>query len=158
MEAIQFPNVKSIQIVFNIFRQKPAESFFKEAKKRNVAIIARGPLASGLLTGEINKETKFPENDHRNYNINGKAFDVGDTFSGVNFEKGLMAVEKLKELLPDNFSLTELALKWILMHDEVSVVIPGAINKSQVQMNTNASDLEDISSSLLPKINSIYDD
>ena len=157
MEAIQFPNVKSIQIVFNIFRQKPAESFFKEAKKRNVAIIARGPLASGLLTGEINQETKFPENDHRNYNINGKAFDVGDTFSGVNFEKGLKAVEKLKELLPDNFSLTDLAIKWILMHDEVSVVIPGAKNKSQVLKNVQASDLEDISS-LLPKINSIYDE
>jgi aryl-alcohol dehydrogenase-like predicted oxidoreductase len=156
MEAIQFPNVKSIQIVFNIFMQKPAESFFKEAKKRNVAIIARGPLASGLLTGKINQETKFPENDHRNYNINGKAFDIGDTFSGVNFEKGLKAVEKLKTLLPDNFSLSELALKWILMHDEVSVVIPGAKNKSHVQMNTRASDLEDISS-LLPKINSIYD-
>ncbi len=157
MEAIQFPNVKSIQIVFNIFRQKPAESFFKEAKKRNVAIIARGPLASGLLTGKINQETKFPENDHRNYNINGKAFDIGDTFSGVNFEKGLKAVEKLKTLLPDNFSLSELALKWILMHDEVSVVIPGAKNKSQVQMNTNATDLKDISS-LLSKINFIYDE
>ena len=157
MEAIQFPNVKSIQIVFNIFRQKPAEAFLKEAKKRNVGIIVRGPLASGLLTGEINKETKFPENDHRNYNINGKAFDVGDTFSGVNFEKGLEAVEKLKDLLPDNFLLTDLALKWILMHDEVSVVIPGATNKSQVQMNTQATDLEDISS-LLPKINSIYDE
>ena len=157
MEAIQFPNVKSIQIVFNIFRQKPAESFFKEAKKRNVAIIARGPLASGLLTGKINQETKFPENDHRNYNINGKAFDIGDTFSGVNFEKGLKAVEKLKTLLPDNFSLSELALKWILMHDEVSVVIPGAKNKSQVQMNTSATDLKDISS-LLSKINFIYDE
>ena len=157
MEAIQFPNVKSIQIVFNIFRQKPAEAFLKEAKKRNVGIIVRGPLASGLLTGEINKETKFPENDHRNYNINGKAFDVGDTFSGVNFEKGLEAVEKLKDLLPDNFSLTDLALKWILMHDEVSAVIPGAKNKSQVLKNVQASDLEDISS-LLPKINSIYDE
>ena len=157
MEAIQFPNVKSIQIVFNIFRQKPAESFFKEAKKRNVAIIARGPLASGLLTGKINQETKFPENDHRNYNINGKAFDIGDTFSGVNFEKGLKAVEKLKDLIPNNFSLTDLALKWILMHDEVSVVIPGSTNKSQVQMNVQAADLEDISS-LLPKINSIYDE
>ena len=157
IEAIKFPNVKSIQIVFNIFRQKPAEVFFKEAKKRNVAIIARGPLASGLLTGEINQETKFPENDHRNYNINGKAFDVGDTFSGVNFKKGLKAVGKLKTLLPSNFSLAELALKWILMHDEVSVVIPGATNKLQVQTNVHASDLEDISS-LLPKINSIYDD
>ena len=157
MEAIKHPNVKSIQMVFNIFRQKPAEAFLKEAKKRNVAIIVRGPLASGLLTGEINKETKFAKNDHRNYNFTGEAFDVGDTFSGVNFEKGLEAVERLKDLLPDNFSLTDLALKWILMHDEVSVVIPGAVNKSQVQMNTKASDLEDVSS-LLPKINSIYNE
>ena len=157
MEAIKHPNVKSIQMVFNIFRQKPAEAFLKEAKKRNVAIIVRGPLASGLLTGEINKETKFAKNDHRNYNFTGEAFDVGDTFSGVNFEKGLEATERLKDLLPDNFSLTDLALKWILMHDEVSVVIPGAVNKSQVQMNTKASDLEDISS-LLPKINSIYNE
>ena len=157
MEAIQNPNVKSIQMVFNIFRQRPAEVFFKEAKKKKIAIIARGPLASGLLTGKFNKETKVAENDHRNYNINGKAFDVGETFSGVNFEKGLKAVEKLKTLLPDNFSLSELALKWILMHDEVSVVVPGAINKSQVQMNTKAVDLEDVSS-LLPKINSIYDE
>jgi len=157
MNAIQFPNVKSIQMVFNIFRQKPAEAFFKEAKKRNVGIIARGPLASGLLTGTINQETKFHGNDHRNYNFNGKAFDIGETFSGVNFEKGLKAVEKLKDLLPDNFSLTDLALKWILVHNEVSVVIPGATNKSQVQMNTHATDLEDISS-LLPKINSIYDE
>ena len=155
MEAIQNPNVKSIQMVFNIFRQRPAEVFFKEAKKRNVAIIVRGPLASGLLAGKINKETKFAENDHRNYNINGEAFDVGDTFSGVNFEKGLEAVEELKRLVPDNFSLSELALKWILMHDAVSVVIPGAVNKSQVQMNANVSNLEDISC-LLPKINSIY--
>ena len=108
MEAIQFPNVKSIQIVFNIFRQKPAEAFLKEAKRRNVGVIARGPLASGLLTGKINKETKFFENDHRNYNIDGKSFDIGDTFSGVNFEKGLEAVEKLKTLLPDNFSLSGL--------------------------------------------------
>ena len=157
MDAIQFPNVKSIQIIFNIFRQKPAETFFKEAAKRNVGIIARVPLASGLLTGKMNQESTFPQNDHRNYNINGDAFDVGETFSGVNFEKGLKVVEKLKDLLPDNFSLTDLALKWILMHDEVSVVIPGATNKSQVQMNTHAADLEDISS-LLPKINSIYDE
>ena len=157
MEAIQKPNVKSIQMVFNIFRQRPAEVLFKEAKKRNVAIIARGPLASGLLAGKFNRETKFAENDHRNYNINGKAFDMGDTFSGVNFEKGLEAVEELKKLVPDNFSLSEIALKWILMHDAVSVVIPGAVNKSQVQMNASVSDLEDISY-LLPKINSIYDE
>ena len=105
----------------------------------------------------MTQETTFPENDHRNYNINGEAFDVGETFSGVNFAKGLKAVEKLQDLLPDNFSLTDLALKWILMHDEVSVVIPGAKNKSQVQMNVQASDLVDISF-LLSKINSIYDE
>ena len=106
---------------------------------------------------EINSDTKFPENDHRNYNINRKAFDVGDTFSGVDFEKGIEAVAQLKKLLPKNISLSELALKWILSHDEVSVVIPGAVNKSQVQINANASEIENISY-LLPKINSIYDE
>nr|MBT6353499.1 aldo/keto reductase [Pelagibacteraceae bacterium] len=157
MDAIQFSNVKSIQIIFNIFRQKPAETFFKEAAKKNVAIIARVPLASGLLTGKMRRDSTFPKNDHRNYNINGEAFDVGETFSGVKFEKGLEAVEKLKELLPKNYSLADLALKWILMHDEISVVIPGAKNKAQAEMNLKASELEDISS-LLPDINSIYDE
>ena len=157
MDAIQFQNVKSIQIIFNIFRQKPAETFFKEAAKRDVSIIARVPLASGLLTGKMNQGSRFPQNDHRNYNINGDAFDVGETFSGVNFEKGLEAVEKLKGLIPDNYSLADLALKWILMHDEVSVVIPGAKNESQALMNLKASDLDEISS-LLPSINSIYDE
>ena len=157
MDAIQFPNVKSIQIIFNIFRQKPAEIFFKEAAKKKVAIIARVPLASGLLTGKMNKNSVFPENDHRNYNINGNAFDIGETFSGINFKQGLKVVEILKQLLPNNFSLTDLALKWILMHDEVSVVIPGAKNSSQVQTNVHASELENISS-LMPKINSIYDE
>ena len=156
LQAIRNPNVKSIQIVFNIFRQKPAETFFKEAKRKNIAIIARGPLASGLLSWKINKQTKFPENDHRNYNINGKAFDVGDTFSGVNFENGLKAVEELKKLVPDNFLLSTLALKWILSHDEVSVVIPGAANKSQVEINASTSDLGNISD-IIPQINSIYD-
>ena len=158
MDAIQYPNVKSIQIIFNIFRQKPAELFFKEAAKNNVAIIVRVPLASGLLTGKMNKDSSFPQNDHRNYNINGDAFDVGETFSGVNYEKGLMAVEKLKELIPSGFTLTDLALKWILMHEEVSVVIPGAKNREQVTNNVKASDLNDIDASLISKINSIYDD
>ena len=157
MEAIKNPNVKSIQLVFNIFRQKPTEVFFEEAKKKNIAIIVRGPLASGLLTGEINRNTKFAENDHRNYNINGEAFDVGDTFSGVDFEKGIEAVEKLKKLVPNNFSLSTLALKWILSHDAVSVVIPGAVNKSQVEMNASTSDLDSIND-IIPQINSIYNE
>jgi len=158
MDAIQYPSVKSIQIIFNIFRQKPAELFFKEAAKNNVAIIVRVPLASGLLTGKMNKNSSFPQNDHRNYNINGDAFDVGETFSGVNYEKGLMAVEKLKELIPSGFTLTDLALKWILMHEEVSVVIPGAKNREQATNNVKASDLNDIDASLISKINSIYAD
>ena len=157
LEAIKFPNVKSIQLVFNVFRQKPAEKFLNLAKEKKVAVIARGPLASGLLTGEIDANTKFADNDHRNYTINGEAFDIGDTFSGVNLKKGLVAVEKLKNLLPDNFSLSDLALKWILSHDAVTVVIPGATNKIHVGKNTKASDLEDISF-ILPKINSIYDE
>ena len=157
IEAIKFPNVKSIQLVFNIFRQKPIEFFLREARKRNIAIIARGPLASGLLTGKITKETKFSENDHRNYNLNGKAFDVGDTFSGVNFDKGIQAVEELKKIVPKDFSLSDLSLKWILAHKEISVVIPGATNKLEVRNNSRTSDLGDIEY-LLPKINSIYEE
>ena len=120
-------------------------------------MIARGPVASGLLTGCINKDTKFSENDHRNYNRNGEAFDVGDTFSGVNFEKGLLAVEKLKKILPKGFTLSDLALKWILQHKEITVVIPGAINKSQVDLNTNVSDLPDIDP-IMNDIKNIYDE
>ena len=156
LDAIQFPNVKSIQIIFNMFRQKPSEEFFKEAAKRNVAIIVRVPLASGLLTGKMTKDSSFPANDHRNYNIKGEAFDVGETFSGVNFEKGLLAVEELKQLLPENFTMADLALKWILMHDEVTVAIPGAKNKQQASLNINSVYLEEISS-LMPLIKNIYD-
>ena len=114
--ALENPNIKSVQLVFNIFRQQPAEWFFKLAKEKNVALIARGPLASGLLSGEFKESTKFAENDHRNYNRDGSAFDIGDTFSGVDFEKGLKAVSEIKKLLPPNVSLSQLALKWILMH------------------------------------------
>ena len=156
MDAIQFPNIKSIQIIFNMFRQKPSEEFFNEAAKKDVAIIARVPLASGLLTGKMNKDSSFPPNDHRNYNIKGEAFDVGETFSGVSFEKGLEAVEELKKLLPENFTLADFALKWILMHDEVTVAIPGAKNKQQASLNVNSIDLNEISS-LMPSIKNIYD-
>ena len=155
MEAINSKMLK-YTVSFNMFRQKPIECFLKEAKKRNIAIIARGPLASGLLGGSINKETKFPENDHRNYNIKGAAFDIGDTFSGVNFTKGVKAVEEMKKIVPKNFSLSNLALKWILSHKEITVVIPGAVNQKQVEQNTNVSEMDEISH-LFPKIKSIYD-
>ena len=155
MEAIKYPNVKSIQIIFNIFRQKPLEVFFKEAAKNNVAIIARVPLASGLLTGKMHKNSSFPKNDHRNYNIKGDAFDIGETFSGVNYERGLEVVEILKKIVPDDFTLSDLALKWILMHEEVSVVIPGAKNSDQVIKNTSSSSLPNIND-LMEKIEGIY--
>ena len=155
MEAIKYPNVKSIQIIFNIFRQKPLEVFFEEAAKNNVAIIARVPLASGLLTGKMHKYSSFPKNDHRNYNINGDAFDIGETFSGVDYERGLEVVELLKEIVPDDFTLSDLALKWILMHEEVSVVIPGAKNSEQVIKNTLSSSLPNIND-LMEKIEGIY--
>lgn len=153
--CIQRPHTKSVQIIFNMLRLKPAEEFFKIAKEKNIAIIVRVPLASGLLTGKMNTNSSFPENDHRNYNIKGDAFDVGETFSGVEFSKALEVVEELKPLIPDDFSLSQLALKWILMHDEVSVVIPGAKNSDQALKNISASALPDIPN-LMHKIENIY--
>ena len=155
LDAIKYPNVKSIQIIFNVFRQKPSEIFFKEAKKNNVAIIARVPLASGLLTGKMNSQSSFPENDHRNYNINGDAFDLGETFSGINFAKGLEAVEELKKIKPSDFSLIDLSLKWILSYPEITVVIPGAKNKIQAELNVKASELNEINS-IKDSIKEIY--
>ena len=154
-EAMKYKNIKSIQLVFNIFRQKPIEKLFEEARKKKIALIARGPLASGLLSGEIDKTTKFPKNDHRNYNKNGQVFDIGDTFSGVNLDYGIDAVNELKKILPDNFTLSQLALKWILKHKEITVVIPGAINTEQVKINSDASELDEIDY-LYDKINDIY--
>ena len=155
LECIKRPNTKSIQVIFNIFRQKPAEELFKIAKEKEIAIIVRVPLASGLLTGKFNKDSSFAPDDHRNYNINGDAFDIGETFSGVNFTKALEAVDDLKNILPDGMTLSQLSLKWILMHDAVTVVIPGAKNKEHVNLNTSSSEIEDISS-LMNQINSVY--
>ena len=155
LECIKYPNTKSIQVIFNIFRQKPAEELFQIAKEKEIAIIVRVPLASGLLTGKFNKDSSFAADDHRNYNINGDAFDVGETFSGVNFTKALEAVEELKNLLPEEMTLSQLSLKWILMHDAVTVVIPGAKNKDHVSLNTSSSELHDIST-LMNQINSVY--
>ena len=155
LECIKRPNTKSIQVIFNIFRQKPAEKLFKIAKEKKVAIIVRVPLASGLLTGKFNKDSSFAPDDHRNYNINGDAFDVGETFSGVNFNKALEAVDELKNILPEGITLSQLSLKWILMHDAVSIVIPGAKNKDHVGLNTSSSELDNISS-LMNEINSVY--
>ena len=153
--CIQRPHTKSVQIIFNMLRLKPSEEFFQMAKDKNIAIIVRVPLASGLLTGKMNSNSSFPENDHRNYNIKGDAFDVGETFSGVDFTKALEVVEELKSIIPEGFSLSQLALKWILMHDAVSVVIPGAKNSNQVLSNISASSLPNIDD-LMKKIEDIY--
>ena len=155
MACIHRPHTKSVQIIFNMLRLKPAEEFFKMAKEKNIAIIVRVPLASGLLTGKMNTNSSFPENDHRNYNIKGDAFDVGETFSGVDFNKALEVVEELKLIIPEGFSLSQLALKWILMHDEVSVIIPGAKNSNQALQNISASSLPNIND-LMNKIQNIY--
>ena len=155
LECIKFPHTKSIQVIFNMFRQKPAEKLFQIAKEKNIAIIVRVPLASGLLTGKFTKVSSFAPDDHRNYNINGDAFDVGETFSGVNYNKALEAVDDLKKIIPTGITLSQLSLRWILMHDAVSVVIPGAKNKDHVNLNTSSSDANEISS-LMSEIQNIY--
>ncbi|MBA7714405.1 Aldo-keto reductase IolS [subsurface metagenome] len=157
LKAIEYPGVVSVQIIFNIFRQRPSELFFEQCKKKNIAVIARVPLASGLLTGKMSLATKFPEDDHRNYNRQGKFFDVGETFSGVDFEIGLKAVEELKGIKPDDISCVQMALKWILMHSEVSCVIPGAKNTKQLEENISASELTDLDPDVLKGIKTIYD-
>jgi len=158
LKAIEYSNVKTIQIIFNMFRQRPAELFFEQAKKRNIGILARVPLASGLLTGKINKNTTFEKDDHRRFNRNGEAFDRGETFSGVDFETGLKAVQEIKNISPRGMSITQFALKWILMHDAVTCAIPGAKRPSQIEENAAASELNDLTKSDMEKIKQIYDE
>ncbi len=156
LKAIEFDGVASVQIIFNMFRQRPAELFFSQAKKKNVGILARVPLASGLLSGKFGLDTKFSEDDHRNFNRDGAAFDKGETFSGVDYMTGLNAVEKLKEVFgKDNLPLY--ALKWILMFDEVSCVIPGASRAEHIAMNTNASEFKDLSQKEMHEVEKIYE-
>lgn len=157
IKAIEFPNVQSVQIIFNMFRQRPAELFFDLAKKRRVGILARVPLASGLLTGKMTPATQFAADDHRNFNREGKAFDVGETFAGVDYETGLQAVEDLRQLVPNGASMTQFALKWILMFDAVSLAIPGAKNALQARENAAASDLPELSPETMRRVNEIYD-
>ncbi|MFP4114368.1 MAG: aldo/keto reductase, partial [Spirochaetales bacterium] len=128
IKAIEYPNVAGVQIIFNMFRRRPADLFFKLAKERNIAILARVPLASGLLTGKMTRESTFPADDHRNFNREGQAFDRGETFAGVDFETGLQAVEELRKLKPAEATMAQFALRWILEFDAVTLAIPGAKN------------------------------
>jgi aryl-alcohol dehydrogenase-like predicted oxidoreductase len=157
LKAIEYPGVVSVQIIFNMFRQRPAGLFFQEAKRRNVAVIARVPLASGLLSGKITANTQFAAEDHRNFNRNGEAFDVGETFAGVPFETGLAAVEEIRKLVPEGASMAQFALRWILMHEAVTVVIPGARNGEQAKANAVASDLAALSADVMTASRDVYE-
>jgi aryl-alcohol dehydrogenase-like predicted oxidoreductase len=157
LKAIEYPGVKTVQIIFNMFRQRPAELFFREAKSRWIGILARVPLASGLLTGKMTRSTRFKTDDHRQFNCKGQAFDRGETFSGVDYAKGLQAVDELKQILPRGMTMTQFALKWILMHDAVSCVIPGGKTPAQVEDNCGAASAPRLSRGVMRQVKEIYD-
>lgn len=157
LKAVEFPNVQSIQIIFNMFRQRPTELFFDRAKEKNVGILTRVPLASGMLTGKLTKNSEFESDDHRNFNRNGEMFDKGETFAGVDYELSLEAVEKLKSICPSDISMVQFALKWILMHEAVTCAIPGARNIEQVEQNSSASDIQEIPADIMDEVKNIYD-
>lgn len=156
IKAIEFPNLQSVQIIFNIFRQRPADLFFKLAQEKKVGILARVPLSSGMLTGKMGLQTHFEKDDHRKFNRQGEAFDKGETFSGVDYELGLQAVDALRPLVPAGWTMAQFALRWILMHEAVSCVIPGAKSPSQAGDNAAAADLPPISDDTFAKVGKIY--
>ena len=157
LKAIEFPNVQTVQIIFNVFRQRPADLFFAEAARKRVGILARLPLSSGMLTGKLTASSQFATDDHRNFNRHGERFDRGETFSGVDYETGLAAVEELRALVPSGMTLTQFALRWILMFDAVTCAIPGAKRPSQVEENASAADLPALSDETMRSVREIYE-
>lgn len=157
LKAIEYPNVQSVQIIFNIFRQRPLDLFFREAQRRNIGILARVPLSSGMLTGKMNSTSSFAEDDHRQFNRQGADFDRGETFSGLDYEIGLQAVDELRALVPANMTMSQLALRWILMSPAVTCAIPGAKRPSQVEENVKAADLSELSEETMDQIRAIYE-
>ena len=157
LKAIEYPGVQSVQIVFNLFRQRPAGLFFSEAMRKQIGVLARLPLSSGMLTGKMTGASQFEASDHRLFNRNGEAFDRGETFSGLDYETGLKAVEALKTLVPKGATLAQMALKWILMHPAVTCVIPGAKRPSQVRENMSAADLPNLDERTLKAIETLYE-
>lgn len=158
LKAIEYPGVETVQIIFNMFRQRPADLFFREAQKRDVGVLARVPLASGLLTGKFTPEATFPEDDHRHFNRHGEVFDRGETFAGVDLETGVRAVDDLEEVRPEGMTMAQFALRWILMFDAVSCTIPGAKRPEQVQENARAADLPPLSDETMARVREIYDE
>jgi aryl-alcohol dehydrogenase-like predicted oxidoreductase len=157
LKAIEYPNVQSVQIIFNMFRQRPMDLFFGEAQRRQVGVLARLPLSSGMLTGKMTRSSTFEKDDHRQGNRHGEWFDRGETFSGLEYEVGLQAVEELRALLPEGMTLTQMALRWILMFPEVTCAIPGAKRPEQVEENVKAADLPALSEETISKVREIYD-
>jgi len=157
LKAIEYPNVESVQIIFNIFRQRPADLFFEQAKRKKIAILARVPLASGLLTGKLTAQSTFEDDDHRKFNRHGEEFDRGETFAGVDYETGLQAVDELRSLVPDGWTMAQFALRWITMFEAVSCVIPGAKNPKQAEDNARAADLPPLAPETMEAVRALYD-
>jgi aryl-alcohol dehydrogenase-like predicted oxidoreductase len=157
LKAIEYPNVETVQIIFNIFRQRPAELFFGEAKRRQVGILARVPLASGMLTGKLSATSTFAPEDHRSFNRHGEAFDRGETFSGVDYDIALKAVDALRPLVPQGTTMAQMALRWILMFDAVTCAIPGAKKPSQVEENALSAELPDLKPEVMAQVKTIYE-
>ena len=156
LKAIEYPNVESVQIIFNVFRQRPAELFFEQAMRRKIAILARVPLASGLLTGKLTAKSTFEKDDHRAFNRHGEEFDRGETFSGVDYETGLQAVDELRPLIPQGWTMAQFALRWILMFEAVSCAIPGAKTPRQAEDNIRAADLPTIPPATMEAVRALY--
>ena len=156
LKAIEYPNVQSVQIIFNMFRHRPAELLFEQAQKRKVGVLARVPLASGMLTGKLTPDTAFASDDHRAFNRHGEAFDRGETFAGVDYDVGLQAVAELKAICPAGMTLAQFALRWILMFDAVTCTIPGAKRPSQAEENVTAADLPPLSNETIAQVRTIY--
>ncbi len=157
LKAIEYPNVHTVQIIFNMFRHRPSELFFEQAQKRRVGVLARVPLASGMLTGKLRPDTAFDRDDHRAFNRQGESFDRGETFSGVDYDVGLQAVAELKAICPPGMSMVQFALRWILMFKAVSCAIPGAKRPSQAEENISAAELPPLSEETMSQVRSIYE-
>jgi aryl-alcohol dehydrogenase-like predicted oxidoreductase len=156
-KAIEYPGVASVQIIFNIVRQRPADLFLAEAARRDVGVLARVPLASGLLTGKLSRTSEFAPDDHRSFNRHGESFDVGETFSGLDYETGLALVEELRPLVPEGATLAQLALRWILMFDGVTAAIPGAKSPEQARANAAAADLAPLPDETMARVRELYE-
>jgi len=157
LKAIEYPGVETVQIIFNLFRQRPKDRLFEEARKQDVGIIVRVPLASGLLTGAFDHDTEFPKDDHRNFNRDGSAFDRGETFAGLPYDESLKMVDELEKHVPSNMTMAQFALRWILDHDAVSTVIPGSTSPEHIRDNVAVSNFEPLSHELQGAARDVYE-